>query len=569
MAFVHLTLLSLLAPAPPPQRSQAIADVVRALRTHPVVAIAESHGIAQAGDFYVALAEDPEFQNLSPDIVIEFASGQSQPLLDRYVLEGASLPPDSVASIWRNTTKVAAWESPIYARWLAAIRGANRRLAPGKRIRVLAGDTPVDWTALHAPADWRRLGDNNLRFADVIERLVIAQGRRALVVLGSNHLARTGDRRGGPNTTTRVNRAFPGSLYVIWLYTGRPGSPDASARMMREGWEIPSLHPLHGSWAGALPASGHRFDDVADALLYLGPPDSLRTAEAPASAFDPAYRRELDRRSWIEWGDSSRARRFLNLPGPPQSGRVETFEVPVSGSGSARRVWVYTPPGYPAACPEACDLLVTFDGSEYVSAMRVPQVLDSLIEAGKLPPTVALLIDDGTSGMRLADLANHAAFVRLLAVRLLPWLRGRWHVTTDPGRTIITGSSAGGLAAAYAGLARPDLFGNVLSQSGAFWRGNEGSNEPPYEWLTAQFAASPHRAVRFVLEVGAAESKGALGGKAPSILEANRRLRDVLTRKGYDVIYVEVPQGGHNVESWRVRFPYGLTLLGRRPLTAR
>jgi pimeloyl-ACP methyl ester carboxylesterase len=52
------------------------------------------------------------------------------------------------------------------------------------------------------------------------------------------------------------------------------------------------------------------------------------------------------------------------------------------------------------------------------------------------------------------------------AIRPLP-------LRIDPRRVIVTGSSAGGLAAAYVALMRPDLFGNVLSRSGAFWRGAE------------------------------------------------------------------------------------------------
>jgi enterochelin esterase-like enzyme len=129
----------------------------------------------------------------------------------------------------------------------------------------------------------------------------------------------------------------------------------------------------------------------------------------------------------------------------------------------------------------------------------------------------------------------------------------------------VTGSSAGGLAAAYVAWKRPDLFGNVLSQSGAFWRGNEGSNDPPYEWLTGQYAAAPKRDIRFVLEVGALESQGALGGAAPSILEANRRLRDALRKKGYDVTYAEVPNGRHTPESWRERLPDAIAALARAP----
>ncbi len=162
---------------------------------------------------------------------------------------------------------------------------------------------------------------------------------------------------------------------------------------------------------------------------------------------------------------------------------------------------------------------------------------------------------------RLDDLANRAGFAAFLADEVIPWVRLHWNVTRDPRRTIMAGSSAGGLGAAYVAFKRPDLFGNVLSQSGAFWRGNEASNEAPYEWLTSQYAASPRKDIRFLLEVGSRESRGALGGAAPSILEANRRLRDALTKKGYAVTYAEVPDGDHAPATWRQRLPAAIATL--------
>jgi len=127
----------------------------------------------------------------------------------------------------------------------------------------------------------------------------------------------------------------------------------------------------------------------------------------------------------------------------------------------------------------------------------------------------------------------------------------------------VTGSSAGGLAAAHAAFRHPEVFGNVLSQSGAFWRGNEGTNGEPYEWLTSRYAEAPRRDVRFVLEVGARETARALGGAAPSILESNRRLRDVLVAKGYPVAYAEVPDAGHGPEFWKLRLPEAIAALAR------
>jgi enterochelin esterase-like enzyme len=243
-----------------------------------------------------------------------------------------------------------------------------------------------------------------------------------------------------------------------------------------------------------------------------------------------------------------------------RAGRVEEYAIPSRQYRRDRRLWMYTPPGYsPAAA--GYDLLVVFDGGEYLNDIPLPMILDALLADGKAPPFVAVLIDNGTSTARLDDLANRAGFAAFLADEVIPWVRLHWNVAHDPRRTIVAGSSAGGLGAAYVAFKRPDLFGSVLSQSGAFWRGNEGSNEAPYEWLTSQYAASPRKDIRFLLEVGSRESRGALGGAAPSILEANRRLRDALTKKGYAVIYAEVPDGDHAPTFWRQRLPAALAAL--------
>jgi enterochelin esterase-like enzyme len=246
------------------------------------------------------------------------------------------------------------------------------------------------------------------------------------------------------------------------------------------------------------------------------------------------------------------------------AGRVEEHSIASKRYRRDRRVWVYTPPRYAAGSGAGYDLLVVLDGAVYLSDIPLPAILDTLLAEGKAPPFVAVLIDNGSSTARLDDLANHARFAAFLGEEVLEWVRRRWTVTHDPRRTIVVGSSAGGLAAAYVAFQRPDLLGNVLSQSGAFWRGNEGSNDAPYEWLTSRYAASPRRDVRFLVEVGAMESRGAMGGAAPSILESNRRFRDALRTRGYNVEYAEVPGGVHAPSSWRERLAPAIAALAAR-----
>ncbi|MBS2025076.1 MAG: esterase family protein [Deltaproteobacteria bacterium] len=228
-----------------------------------------------------------------------------------------------------------------------------------------------------------------------------------------------------------------------------------------------------------------------------------------------------------------------------------------------RRLWVYTPPGY-STSSTPFDLLIAFDGEEYQDDIPLPAMLDELAASHRAPPMVAVLVDNGSGAARTADLGNSAKFNAFLADTLIPWVRKGWNVTRDPAHTIVTGSSAGGLGAASAAFAHPDVFGVVLSQSGAFWRGNEGSNDAPYEWLTEQVAASPKKPVRFWLEVGERETHAVLGGSGPVFIEANRRFAEALKAKGYDVTLTIVPDGVHSPETWKARLPAALEAVARK-----
>ena len=243
-------------------------------------------------------------------------------------------------------------------------------------------------------------------------------------------------------------------------------------------------------------------------------------------------------------------------------GRVTELSIPSRIYGHARKVWVYTPAGYKRG-PTSYPLIVAFDGEDYRSdTMRLPRVLDSLEASHRIPRTIALMIDNSSGPARLNDLANQPAFAEFLATEAIPWLRRQYNVAPDPSRTIVTGSSAGGLAAAYVALLHPEIFGNVLSQSGAFWRGARASNSPPWEWLTGQYYAQARKPVRFFIDIGSSETHRALGS-GPVFIEAVRRFRDALKSKGYDVTYTEVPGGVHAPQTWRDRLPVGIVALAQ------
>jgi enterochelin esterase-like enzyme len=220
-----------------------------------------------------------------------------------------------------------------------------------------------------------------------------------------------------------------------------------------------------------------------------------------------------------------------------------------------RQLFVYTPAGYSPKGP-AYPLLIAFDAESALGPIPLPVILDELIAAKRIPPVVALLIGNVD---RDRDLPPNPAFADLVALDLVPWMREHYHATSDPRRTVISGISFGGLASAYGALRHPDVYGNVLSQSGSFWWGPK-DGEP--EATARDFATTPRQSLRFWMEVGTFEGGGPR--KETTQLAANRHLRDVLQARGYEVSYREF-EGEHSYVSWRGTIADGLIALLATP----
>jgi len=235
------------------------------------------------------------------------------------------------------------------------------------------------------------------------------------------------------------------------------------------------------------------------------------------------------------------------------AGEIERLSFKSAILKNERNIWVYTPPNYSDRFQGGYALLVLFDGFSYLNWIPAPAILDNLTHDGRIPPMVAVLIDNPLES-RKAELAYNPAFADFVTKELLPWARARWNVTRDPHETIIGGYSLGGAAAAFVALRHSDLFGNVLSQSGAF---QNGSQFLAWDWLPEEYEASKKLALRFFLEAGVLEDASKYG---PTLLSSNRRLVKILEKKGYPITYEEVG-GTHEPVHWRDTMADGLISL--------
>lgn len=278
----------------------------------------------------------------------------------------------------------------------------------------------------------------------------------------------------------------------------------------------------------------------------------------------------LNRHPWPADGpDRFNQQSTIELPAAPvqpgvtgadaPEGRVDTALFRSATLGNEREVAVYTPAGFDPERPDTV-LLVLFDGREYRTRVPTPAILDRMIAEGRLPPVVAVFVANPDAAARARELAASPGFAAMLADELVPWVAARTGVMPQPARTVLAGSSFGGLTAVTAALARPDRFGNALAMSGSFWWHPEGTPPARREHVAGWVARNARLPVRLFLAAGLFEV-GRDG--TPGIVDTTRHLRDVLEAKGYDVIHREYA-AAHDYFAWRGVLGDGmLALFGR------
>jgi len=283
------------APPRPAVPVDPVGAIIDAFKSHQVVALGDPHGIVQANAVRLSLIRDPRFAATVNDIVVEFGNARYQDRMDRFV-RGEDVPDEALRDVWQNTTIVnIGWDRPIYEEFFRAVRAVNASLPPARRLRVLLGDPPVDWSTVRTTDDlvtWLKQRDTYP--ADLIRREVIAKQRRALVIYGGGHFPRI-------DLETLVGLIEkPGDTRVFTVWTDTDTNLPALQADITT-WPAPRLVLLRGTVLGAAPFTTFfpvrgdqlrslRAEDQFDALLYLGPRSSLTTSPlAPARCLDAPY----------------------------------------------------------------------------------------------------------------------------------------------------------------------------------------------------------------------------------------------------------------------------------------
>ncbi|SRR6266545_1653727 len=290
------------APAATAQgRYAALADSIIAAWKHAdVVCLGESHGRYFDNELRIAVVRHPDFSRVARVVVVEMANPIQQPLLDRFVLDGEQLSREQLAPVWRDATNPEVWEIPIYEAFLRAIRDVNLRLPREQRVRVLGGDSRVDWSRITRPEDLIPFMNRGGNIRNLIAEQVLDPGLKALAIYGGGHCL-------------KIGMGFPGDLsgrYPLsrfWaIYPLHSKAEMAKARALFGLTDTPAYVVLSNSAWGSQSSEGlldHRFSgfplgSLYDALIYHGDvPDSVVSPDTVA--FRASFGPELDRRRRI------------------------------------------------------------------------------------------------------------------------------------------------------------------------------------------------------------------------------------------------------------------------------
>jgi hypothetical protein len=232
--------------------------------------------------------------------------------------------------------------SGFYEELFPLVRRINESLPPKKKLRVLAGDPPIDWSKVKSARDFGHgqfLMGRDVSIASVMKKEVLSKRRKALMLFGTAHLFHVGSTAVG-----LYEKDYPGLTLVIADHVGF-GNWTPLAKYNNEfevrmvSWPVPSLvQDMKGTWladlldttyssgnvtfgetdGGKLPAgpvktkgtfsempveATSKFSEIVDAYLYLGPRDLLLNEPTPAEIFlDKDYMTELQRRAAIMGG---------------------------------------------------------------------------------------------------------------------------------------------------------------------------------------------------------------------------------------------------------------------------
>jgi enterochelin esterase-like enzyme len=288
---------------------------------------------------------------------------------------------------------------------------------------------------------------------------------------------------------------------------------------------------------------------------------------------------------------------------PTVTGHLDVFPIVSATFHNTRNLRVWLPPGYddPANATKKYPVLYLLDGDSLFDEctaylheeLHIDETLTALITSGKIPPLIAVGVDNGSdvidqnSDGPKADISKGRALEYMpypgtyylpdirdvhgtqlpdfLAHDVMPAVAEKYRVLSGGKNAALWGASLSGAAALYIAIERPELFDRMIIESPSFFVGNGR--------LLRDSASLTNAPRRIALGIGTEE---ALDSQFPDAATLNagwvrmmHSLADNLGAAAYSPTQVQltVAEGAHhNAAAFGRRFAAGLLFIyGQEP----
>jgi enterochelin esterase-like enzyme len=212
-------------------------------------------------------------------------------------------------------------------------------------------------------------------------------------------------------------------------------------------------------------------------------------------------------------------------------------------AGSARRVFVYVPPGYDADQARRFPVLYLQHGAGESERAWTEQgyanlILDNLIAAKRAEPMLVVMENGyATPPTERPIRGGGDKFPELVVNELIPFIDGKFRTFADREHRAIAGLSMGGGQAMRTGLANLDKFASIGTFSGAL---REFNIDASYGGALAD-ATEANRKLH-LLWIGC--------GSEDSLIDGARAIHQSLADRKVEHVWVEGP-GAHEWQVWR------------------
>ncbi len=219
-------------------------------------------------------------------------------------------------------------------------------------------------------------------------------------------------------------------------------------------------------------------------------------------------------------------------------------------------------------------LLLINDGQDLIK-MPFEEILEPLLSTKRITPLFCVGIhcapdrksEYGTA--MVLDYKGRGAkaneYSRFVMEELLPYLRQAYNINSFKEKAF-AGFSLGGLSAIDIAWNYPAEFTTVGIFSGSFWWRDKGQDDEDFDEDTDRIMQRLIRegnyapSLKFFFEVGTLDETADRNNNGViDSIDDTLSIIEELTKKGYrngrDILYLEIKDGQHNVETWARAFP--------------